>query len=96
MTIVMISTAVALAAAAIFDLRAAEASAGTCQSCGWALKPNAKFCSHCGTKVPPPQPAPAPTPEAGQNVFCINCGKPYDRSFSFCPDCGTKNPMTSQ
>ena len=60
----------------------------TCEKCGAALKPQAKFCGHCGAAVvhhPPPPPAP---PEAR---FCSRCGAALKPQSKFCSQCGAKD-----
>ena len=58
-------------------------AAGTCQKCGAALAPGAKFCANCGTPVA----APAPVSGAGFK-FCSECGAKVDAHAKFCPECG--------
>jgi predicted RNA-binding Zn-ribbon protein involved in translation (DUF1610 family) len=52
-----------------------------CPSCGQTLSQNAKFCSSCGSPVPPPKPTPK---------FCAQCGAPVSPNAKFCASCGTK------
>ena len=47
----------------------------SCPGCGNSVKPTAKFCPECGTKMKP---------------SCPNCKKELPAGTKFCPDCGTK------
>lgn len=67
-----------------------------CPNCGAVLKPNARFCSKCGTSLAEPakpQPdvtaEPAPKPAPGPKSFCKNCGTQLKPGAKFCPICGT-------
>ncbi len=51
-----------------------------CPKCGKELKPNAKFCGACGTKIE--------APTAG--LKCPKCGKELKPGAKFCGGCGTK------
>jgi predicted amidophosphoribosyltransferase len=53
------------------DLRAG------CPNCGASLKPDAKFCSECGTPI------------KGKK-FCSECGSSIEGAPKFCPECGAK------
>jgi hypothetical protein len=48
-----------------------------CPKCGAALKPEAKFCSECGTPIK-------------TTKFCPECGTELEGTVKFCPECGTK------
>lgn len=48
-----------------------------CPNCGASLKPNAKFCSECGTAIK-------------TQKFCAECGTQLESNAKFCPDCGAK------
>ncbi|MBN1877443.1 MAG: zinc ribbon domain-containing protein [Anaerolineae bacterium] len=48
-----------------------------CAKCGAALKPGAKFCAECGTRVE-------------EKRYCIDCGAEIANNAKFCPACGTK------
>lgn len=50
-----------------------------CLECGSELKPDAKFCSHCGNVL---------------QGKCDNCGTVLMPDDLFCSDCGKKNPST--
>lgn len=51
-------------------------STTACEDCGAELKPDAKFCSHCGRVL---------------QSKCENCGTILSSEDIFCPDCGKKN-----
>ena len=51
-----------------------------CPKCGKELKPNAKFCGACGTRIE--------APAAG--LKCPKCGKELKPGAKFCGGCGTK------
>ncbi len=48
-----------------------------CPTCGASVKPNAKFCSECGSKL-------------AVKKFCPNCGEQINGNAKFCPSCGQK------
>ena len=47
--------------------------ADTCQDCGFANPPGARFCAGCGKK---------------QETLCPGCGVVTDEAWAFCPSCG--------
>ena len=49
-----------------------------CIRCGKGLPDDARFCSSCGSPVPPPKPV------------CPVCGRELDEQAAFCCYCGTK------
>lgn len=49
-----------------------------CPNCGKNNFVENKFCSECGTKLPPPQ------------NYCPNCDESYYDDEKFCTECGTK------
>ena len=51
-----------------------------CSSCGRELKPGAKFCGGCGTKIEVQQSAAA---------VCPSCGRELKPGAKFCGGCGT-------
>jgi hypothetical protein len=57
--------------------QSATAGAGSCASCGHALK-GAKFCPECGTPARPARPT------------CQPCGHQPETPTKFCPECGNK------
>lgn len=59
----------------------------TCASCNTPLKPTAKFCPRCGTKVERP---PAPKP-----LVCSSCGGAITERTKFCGACGTPVAKTA-
>jgi len=52
-----------------------------CSSCQAPNSPGAKFCSSCGTAMPPPAPAAA--------AHCTQCGAAIAPNAKFCGGCGT-------
>lgn len=52
----------------------------TCRSCGGSLKPNTKFCIHCGAK--------SEQPSAQQT--CPGCGADIASDLKFCLQCGRR------
>lgn len=48
-----------------------------CPNCGTEVKPTAKFCSECGSKL---------------SNLCPGCGAEYQPEAKFCSECGTKLP----
>src|SRR3954462_8635351 len=52
-----------------------------CGSCGRAVAPDAKFCTHCGVRV------------AG-TVPCSACKQPISASSKFCVHCGAAMHLT--
>lgn len=54
-----------------------------CPNCGTAFKPDAVFCSKCGTKIKEEKPQP-------QKMKCPNCGNKLDDESLFCDNCGAK------
>ena len=56
-----------------------QAQAATCAACGAKLMPNAKFCSACGTPVPPADAGPR---------RCQVCGAELTENAAFCSQCG--------
>jgi len=57
---------------------AAGATGAVCANCGAPLKPDAQFCTKCGTPV-----------AAVEKVFCAKCGAELAVDDQFCPKCGT-------
>ena len=57
-----------------------DAAALTCAACGKAVRPGAKFCTHCGQKIEA-----APTER-----LCRACGQPAKPEQKFCTSCGAK------
>ena len=53
----------------------------TCNICGKALTAGDRFCSDCGTPVPPPAPA---------KRFCSQCGQQVEPNARFCSACGNR------
>lgn len=51
-----------------------------CPHCSCVLKPNAKFCHQCGTKIG----------NAIKAKFCTQCGARIEPGEIFCSECGTK------
>lgn len=49
-----------------------------CKECGASVKPEAKFCANCGTKIV-------------KEYKCIKCGYAQPEPMKFCPECGEKN-----
>lgn len=69
---------------------AAVPQALTCQ-CGNLLKPGAKFCPKCGTKVGEKQESAAPEANADSPSQTVcSCGNTLKPGAKFCPKCGTK------
>ena len=64
-----------------------EPNVQTCKVCGKALKPGAKFCTGCGTKLAEPT-APLTTPPV--TSVCTSCGKPLKPGAKFCTVCGSR------
>lgn len=59
------------------------ATAGTtCPRCGQALRPQARFCAHCGQAV-------AVQTTGQPAIHCPNCGRPLRSQARFCSGCGT-------
>lgn len=46
-----------------------------CPNCNNEISSTAKFCMHCGSKLP-------------QHRYCIQCGKELPENAKFCPQCG--------
>ena len=73
-----------------------------CPKCGHGLKPGAKFCNDCGTKIVPAGTMQCPKckadikdtakfcPECGAatSAKCSKCGHEMKAGAKFCPDCG--------
>jgi hypothetical protein len=53
---------------------APQPAGATCPSCGNAVRPDAKFCDHCGTKLA---------------TVCAKCGADLRPGAKFCDNCGT-------
>ena len=47
-----------------------------CPNCNNEVSDNAKFCTHCGSKLP-------------QIAYCWQCGVGLPQNAKFCPQCGT-------
>jgi membrane protease subunit (stomatin/prohibitin family) len=60
---------------------AAATASVACANCHAPNSPNAKFCSSCGTAMPPPAPAAA--------AHCTQCGAAIAPGAKFCGGCGT-------
>jgi len=56
-------------------------STNLCSNCGFANKPQAKFCSSCGQTLQAGQQAPHAS-------HCPQCGVPLRAGAKFCPSCG--------
>ena len=54
--------------------QAPQPAGGTCPSCGNAVRADAKFCDHCGTKLA---------------AVCAKCGAELRPGAKFCDNCGT-------
>jgi hypothetical protein len=54
-----------------------------CPQCGHPAAPGARFCQHCGAKMPT---------EPGA---CASCGAPLAAGMQFCPNCGTPTGATA-
>lgn len=50
-----------------------------CRSCHKANAPGSKFCSHCGTRMPPTT-----------KIICPSCQTPNARNLYYCDKCGTR------
>lgn len=77
--------------APVNETPAAEEPSNKCQKCGNSLKPNAKFCPVCGSKVGE-TPVPVneiPATEEPSNK-CQKCGNLLKPNAKFCPVCGNK------
>lgn len=62
----------------------------TCPACGKGGVPSDKFCTKCGTPIPPLRPEPdrgrAPTARAA----CVTCANPLSPTDVFCAKCGSR------
>ena len=74
---------------------AAQEETITC-SCGNQLKPGAKFCPKCGSKVgekaesKPTEEEKKPEPAAQEETITCSCGNQLKPGAKFCPKCGSK------
>ncbi|WAR10222.1 GIMA9-like protein [Mya arenaria] len=57
-----------------------EPAMPNCSNCGGELRPGARYCSGCGTKVEPTKPT---------KLFCHDCGEEQTPGSKFCDECGT-------
>jgi len=65
-----------------------DAPPATCPSCGSVDDGGHRFCTQCGTPLPPPVPIPAQPPVEATGVPCPRCGAPVARGLAFCTSCG--------
>ncbi|MBC7234932.1 MAG: zinc ribbon domain-containing protein [Chloroflexi bacterium] len=54
-----------------------------CPNCGGSVAVGAKFCEHCGQRLPEVQAEPQPQ-------FCAQCGAELSPGAKFCSECGTR------
>jgi predicted RNA-binding Zn-ribbon protein involved in translation (DUF1610 family) len=59
-----------------------------CESCGKQAARAAKFCPHCGEKLP--EDVPEPEEEAPAGADCESCGAPLEEGAKFCEQCGAE------
>ncbi|HCS73447.1 MAG TPA: hypothetical protein DIW17_06190 [Clostridiales bacterium] len=66
-----------------------------CSGCGTKLQSDKKFCSDCGTPIPPPQAiVEKPTIQAeSKPSYCTSCGKQLAAGKKFCAQCGAPVPV---
>lgn len=56
-----------------------EGSQSTCPKCGKGIKPDDRFCQHCGQSLSQPP-----------SKFCSDCGTPRKPGAKFCGGCGKR------
>lgn len=67
-----------------------------CPSCESEMALDAKFCSVCGTELPPVDlPEAADEDDNGEPV-CKGCGEPLAPEAKFCPQCGRQVEMAEE
>lgn len=64
---------------------AASQASATCPACGTALRPGARFCRQCGTKV---ETGAQERHEVPKPSFCPGCGMQLREGARFCRQCG--------
>jgi len=58
-----------------------------CPACGSNQGKDARFCAHCGTRLPEDAPQPERTADP-EEEFCPGCGALRENDEKFCPVCG--------
>ena len=62
-------------------------SSKRCPACGSNQGKDARFCAHCGTRLPEEAPQPDRTADP-EEEFCPGCGALRENNEKFCPVCG--------
>jgi len=72
--------------------QAAATPTVTCANCQTTQPVGGKFCSSCGTPLPPPAGhcANCGTDNPANSRFCSGCGQPLGPQPAHCPSCGTE------